>query len=141
MDSANPVRKRGKHREAGHRKRLSKLKQIILSERIKKQEQRGDQVEEISLVPEDTSLKPSVDSICDGIVSLKIINNACTSCSYPEQLNSEHQFSEKDCPNTSLEISPATLNNVSVPILSVTVAEKLRLQNIPSSLHSRKFRE
>ncbi|XP_034233974.1 selenocysteine insertion sequence-binding protein 2 [Thrips palmi] len=131
LDSSNPVRKRGKHREAGPRKKMSKLKHIILNERIKKQEQRGGQVKEISLEPDEKE-KPSVTSVCDGIVSLSI-----DQCS---QL-----LKASDCSHTRGEISDfvnsALSNNSGPPEVANTVPAKFQLNNIPLGFHSRKFRD
>lgn len=150
LDSSNPVRKRGKHREVGPRKKLSRLKSIILSERSKKQEQREQCAMNFSSVPEEPLKKPSVDSVCNGIVSLKITGSASTSCC--QLLNDDVNYNKRIgidlTPKTlileevSIESrSPATSNDSNFPSLQNAITDKVQLVTILPTLHSRKFRE
>lgn len=77
MDSSNPIRKRGKHRENPPKKRLSKLKNVILNERERKKEQRNKIKSMLNLkqneLTDEHEEESCIKSICDGMASLHII--------------------------------------------------------------------
>lgn len=153
LDSSNPIRKRGKHREIPAKKKLSKLKCVIYSERKQKRERRELGFEPLnegsSVVGEIPTDVPSVESICAQLLPLKIESN-CNTNSQEDALVNPHDR------NTVGSFEGGLMSNETktIPRISEDFDENLEVSNpgpshaspcvsvlSPSTLHSRKFRE
>lgn len=99
LDSSNPIRKRGKHREGTPKKRISKLKVVILNERQKKQRQRdailnimrGAATDSKDLVAEEESLSAVLSSLC--------IEGNVSGSEESQEENIKHEVNELLCDN------------------------------------------
>ncbi|KAK3930603.1 Selenocysteine insertion sequence-binding protein 2-like [Frankliniella fusca] len=128
LDSSNPIRKRGKHREKAPKKRLSKLKQVIVNERNKKREQKELNMNTIpnkNLLSENECVESLVGSLCNQFNSLQIIKG-----------NNDHEY---DCSvSKTLELK---LDGDKVIEGETHALHENHEETSPSAFrHSRKFR-
>ncbi|KAJ1526003.1 hypothetical protein ONE63_009180 [Megalurothrips usitatus] len=155
LDSSNPIRMKGKHRERAPKRHITKMKLVILNERLKKQEQR----EKTNIVSKHTPLE-ELKSVCDKLASMRIAGSCLKSpgeCSphstqQEERVGTFECVSEKNCnkylildqnfehisSSSSSIHSHFTVSETAINAADVKMEEPSKSMLIQ---HSRKFRE